>query len=75
MNTETLQEIVREGYQFRTPSLIDRVKAQGYQVTVLQNCDSIYLADPHGIGVIFDTRTGMEILRKLDEFYNHVKRI
>ena len=42
-----------------------RVRALGYQVTVMQDCDSIYIADPAGIGCIFDTRTGIELLRKL----------
>lgn len=55
--------------------LQDRIKAQGYQVTVLQNCDSIYLADPSGIGAIFDTRTGLEILRKLDTFFTHIHKL
>jgi len=49
----------------RGPDLASQARARGYQVTVLRNCDSIYIADPDGIGVIFDTRTGIELLKKL----------
>lgn len=50
---------------FRGADLGARVRALGYQVTVMQDCGSIYIADPAGIGCIFDTRTGLELLRKL----------
>ena len=73
MNADTLQQSIRKSYE--APGLIARVKSQGYQVTVLQNCDSIYIADPSGIGCIFDTRTAEVILRKLDEFFNHIRTL
>lgn len=41
------------------------VRAKGYQVTLMIEDNSIYIADPLGVGCIFDTHTGAEVLKKL----------